>query len=276
MTKIFAGANRHLAKHGSIAVYADVESTLPVIDIHKESKKSGSIVRAGGQMVVQASPEIPGIPLDFEQVLPFFAPQYHISPDPNDYVIIPVIVVPSDLPNRNRVGFPLKELMRANTETGQLAYESWRRKPTYREHKNDDLKQAHGMIADTSMQQLKGWAGGKIWKLMMLATFDRSKYADYVAKIVSGEVNAYSMGAWVNSYECSVCGREVGQCTHVQLQDNRATLTEEAGTLAFKNCIGITGFELSSVGDPAWVSAISDFVRPLGEMNPARQFTGPN
>jgi len=76
-------------------------------------------------------------------------------------------------------------------------------------------------------------------------------------------INAYSMGAWVSGYECSVCNQEVGTCDHVPQQDFRPTLTEEAGALAFKNCIGITGFELSSVGDPAWVSAISDFVKPL-------------
>jgi hypothetical protein len=264
MTKIYEGANRRIFHEGATAVYADAESVLPIIDIHKESKKSGSIVHAGNKMVVQiANSEMAPIPLDFEQVLPFFAPQYHISPDPKDYVMIPVIVVPSDLPNRNRVAFPLKQLLAPNTDTGQLAYESWRRKPTFREHKNDDLTQSHGMIADTSMQRLTGWAGGKVWKLMMLATFDRSKYTEYVAQIVSGEINAYSMGAWVNGYECSVCSEVVGQCSHVPMQDNRATLTEEAGTLAFKNCIGITGFELSSVGDPAWVSAISDFVRPL-------------
>jgi hypothetical protein len=264
MTKIYEGASRQMVQGKKIAVYADVESHLPIIDIHKESKKSGSITRVDDKMMVQvASPDIGGIPLDFEQVLPFFAPQYHISSDPKDYIIVPVIVVPSDLPNRNRVAFPLKQLMAANPETGQLAYESWRRKPTYREHKNDDLTQAHGMIADTSMQKLKGWAGGKVWKLMMLATFDRSKYTDYVAKIVSGEINAYSMGAWVNGYECSVCNQEVGTCDHVPQQDYRPTLTEEAGVLAFKNCIGITGFELSSVADPAWVSAISDFVKPM-------------
>lgn len=266
MTKIYEGANRQLIQGKSFAVYADTETALPVIDIHKESKKSGSITSIGDKMLVQvASPEIGGIPLDFEQVLPFFAPKYHISKDPKDYIIVPVIVVPSDLPNRNRVAFPLKELMAANPETGQLAYESWRRKPTYREHKNDDLTQAHGMIADTSMQKLRGWAGGKVWKLMMLATFDRSKYSDYVNKIITGEVNAYSMGAWVNGYECSVCNQEVGVCTHVPQQDYRPALTEEAGMLAFKNCVGITGFELSSVGDPAWVSAISDFVRPLND-----------
>lgn len=268
MTKIYEAGNRKLVQHGSIAVYAGVESVLPVIDIHKESKKSGSIQRASsGEMIVQVAgmDQSAGIPLDFEQVLPFFSTPYHISPDANDYLIVPVIVVPTDLPNRNRVAFPLKQLMAPNPETGQLAYESWRRKPTYREHQNDDITKAHGMIADTSMRKLQGWAGGKVWKLMMLATFDRSKYSDYVSQIASGAVNAYSMGAWVNGYECSVCNQEVGACSHVAMQDNRPQLTEEAGMLAFKNCTGITGFELSSVADPAWVTAISDYVSPISQ-----------
>jgi len=265
MTQVYQRSQRRMFDSGSMAVYADTETSLPIIDIHKEMKKSGSIVKASnGQMVVQVeAPGMSPIPLDFEQVLPFFSVPYHISPDPKDYIIVPVIAIPSDLPNRNRVAFPLRELMKPSAETGQLAYESWRRKPTFREHQNSDITKAHGMIADTSMRQLSGWADGKVWKLMMLATFDRSKYSDYVDEIASGKVNAYSMGAWVSGYECSVCNGPVGTCSHIAVEDTRAGLTEAIGSLAFKNCIGLTGFELSSVQSPAWITAISDFVTPL-------------
>ena len=204
-----------------------------------------------------------GIQLDFQQWLPFAAPKYKISSDIKDYIIVPVIAVPSDLPNRNRIAFPLKQLLAFNPEMGCQAYRTWVGKPTYSEHKNDVIEEAYGVVADTSMVKLNGWAGGKIWKLLMLAAFDRSKYIERVAAIANGEINSYSMGAWVSEYTCSVCNAEVGKCQHVDLRDTRATLTQVNDRLAFKNCGGIVGFELSTVENPAWVTAISDKIDTL-------------
>lgn len=260
--KIYTG-NRKLVKDNSFAVYADVETVLPFIDIHKESKKSGSMQVSATSASLDLGSEIGNIPLDFPQWLPFAAPKYHISPDVKDYVIVPVIAVPSDLPNRNRIAFPLKNLLAFNPEMGMQAFRTWVGKPTYREHVNDKIENAYGVIADTSMLKLRGWADGKIWKLLMLAAFDRSKYVEHVARIVAGEQNSYSMGAWVSGYSCSVCDGEVGKCGHIDLEDRRPQLTEEDGKLAIKNCEGITGFELSSVENPAWISAISDTVNSL-------------
>jgi hypothetical protein len=327
MTKIFSAAGRQLIHHGWHSVYADAEIVLPAIDIHKESKKSGSLVLASdGRMafpsmnlpsnlmrminlprspmdqmnpfddvgdtingprlgdnddgsdgsVGSESHQVPGqqvgpaetpnsgnIPLDFPQWLPFCAPKYKISPDIKDYVIIPVIAIPSDLPNRNRIAFPLKELLAFNPELGMQAYRTWVGKPTFSEHKNDVIEEAYGVIADTSMVKLNGWAGGRIWKLLMLAAFDRSKYVERVSAIAQGDVNSYSMGAWVSGYQCSVCNAEVGKCMHVDMKDTRASLTSVNDRLAFKNCSGILGFELSVVDNPAWVTAISDKVADL-------------
>jgi hypothetical protein len=103
------------------AVYSFAEEALPSIDVHKEMKKSGRIhATASGQMMVE-SPELvgmPQIPLDFNTWLPFSAPHYQISPDPSDYILTPVIVMPSDIPNRNGVAFPLKELIAFNPDMG--------------------------------------------------------------------------------------------------------------------------------------------------------------
>lgn len=272
-------SSRKLIKNGYHSVYADAESSWPIIDVHKESKKSGSLSQnMAGQMVVniptnEATPrqlqeitdsgQREGIPLDFQRWLPFAAPKYHISSDPNDYLIVPVIAVPTDLPNRNRIAFPLKELLAFDPEYGQQSYKTWVGKPTFREHKNDVIEDAYGVIIDTSLVKLRGWSGDKIWKVLMLLAFDRSKYTDYVNKIAVGEENSYSMGAWVKDYTCSVCDGEVGRCHHIEMQDRRHQLTAVDGKLAFKNCHGIIGFECSSVGTPAWTIAISDDVRSL-------------
>jgi hypothetical protein len=273
MSKIYSSGGRQLTSANKFAIYADAEVPLPIIDLHKESKRSGSLHTAGdGTMSIGLNglgdqggeSGQQQIPLDVSQWLPFAAPKYKISPDIKDYIVVPVIAIPSDLPNRNRIAFPLKELLAFNTEMGCQAYKSWVGKPTYSEHKNDVVEEAYGVIADTSMVKLNGWVGGKVWKLLMLALFDRSKNVERVADIAQGNVNSYSMGAWVSSYQCSVCNAEVGRCSHVELRDNRSTLTEANGRLAFKNCSGIVGFELSVVNTPAWVTAISDKVGDLG------------
>lgn len=248
------------------AVYSFAERAFSAIDVHKESKKSGMIsVVSGGDMVIdhpeiKTASDLPGashIPLDFHSWLPFSAPVYQISPDPNDYILVPVIAMPSDLPNRNGAAFPLRELVRFNPEMGMQAYKTWKGKPTHLEHANEDITKAYGVIADSFMKPLIGWSDSKIWKLMFLLAFDRSKHADVADKIASGEYNSYSMGAWVGGHTCSYCNAEVGKCNH--LRKNKAgQMYELNGKMVFSNCHDIIGFECSSVGTPAFISAISD------------------
>jgi hypothetical protein len=245
------------------AVYSYAEQSFLPIDVHKESKKSGRIQTANEQILVD-HPQMPGeaIPLDFNTWLPFCAPHYQISPDPKDYILTPVIVMPSDIPNRNGVGFPLRELIAFNPDLGMQAYKTWKGKPTHYEHQNNDITKAYGVIADSFLKPLKGWAEGRVWKVMLLLAFDRSKHADVAEKIATGEFNSYSMGAWVGSYSCSYCGAEVGKCEH--LDKNRpGQMYELNGRMVFRNCHDICGFECSSVGTPAYISAISDHVMHL-------------
>jgi hypothetical protein len=173
-----------------------------------------------------------------------------------------VIVMPSDLPNRNGVGFPLRELIRWDPEVGRQAYKTWKGMPTYSEHANDNYSQARGVIADSILRKMTGFNNGQIWKVMLLLCFDRNKYPDVANRILTGETNSYSMGAWVNSYQCSYCNAEFGKCGHIHpKKPNEMNLVN--GHLAFRNAIGIRGFECSEVGTPAYISAISDAVTPL-------------
>ena len=58
--------------------------------------------------------------LDWKTWLPFAAKPYHISPNPDDYVIVATPIIPSDLPNRNGVGFPLNQLLKFDPVTGEI------------------------------------------------------------------------------------------------------------------------------------------------------------
>lgn len=240
----------------TIRAHAALADKSCVIDVHKEikrgnfDKKRGIVTANYGDGAIEQK-------LDLNRWLPFAAKKYKISDRIEDYVFVPVFTIPSDLPNRNGVGFPLQSLIEFNPDTGDQAYKSFKGKPTFLEHENKDYTKAHGVIVDTFMNRLKGYQGN-IWKLLELLAFDRNKY-DTAKRILSGDLNTYSMGAYVDKYSCSYCGKELGQCTHVK--KNRLDFYEKDGVLVYKNLHGIDGFETSAVGTPAFPVAISDILK---------------
>jgi hypothetical protein len=278
------------------AVYAFAEQSLPPIDMHKELKRSGRAteirdlfkstetarrivpsafadtepMRSKNAPSIQiAASTIDGessgsVALDFGTWLPYSAPHYQISPNIEDHVITPVVVMPADIPNRNSVAFPLEELVKFHPTLGQQAFKTWRGKPTHHEHDNEDITKAYGVIPDAYLRKLTGFGQGAMWKVLLLLSFDRQKHPDVVRDILAGERNSYSMGAWVGSYRCSCCGAEVGECNHIR-KEGHHHMYELNGQLVFKNCIDIEGFECSQVGTPAYISAISDVKHELRE-----------
>lgn len=193
--------------------------------------------------------------LDVKSWLPFCAEPYAISSNIEDYVAIPVIIMPSELPNRNGVGFPYDELTRFNTDTGTLAYQTWKGKPTHIEHQNKILDAAKGVIFATAMRPLKGT---NIWRVIVLCGFDRKKDPSLVNDILTGERSSYSMGAFVKDYECSICSARLsnGGCNHVESPGKPPKFNiYEDNKLAYYRAIDPLGFETSSVAVPAYTSA---------------------
>lgn len=231
-----------------------------VIDVHKEMKR-GNIDTVKKDIVVKANyDENTKLvqKLDITTWLPFAAKTYNISPDIRDYIFVPVFTIPSDLPNRNGVGFPLKSLIEFSPEIHMQAYKGFKGCPTFYEHDNEDPLKAHGVIADAYLKNLKGFSQNKVWKLLELLTFDRSKYVDTVKRIIDNDLNTYSMGALVTEYSCSYCGATLGKCDHIK--KNRIDFYEKQGQVVFKNLHGILPIETSAVEVPAYSPAISDKV----------------
>lgn len=210
-----------------------------------------------------------GFSLDFASWLPFAAECYNISKDPKDYLLYPVPILYSDIPNRNGIAMPLAELLAWNRNRGCQAYATWRGMPMFAEHKSDKtgkkgedevalLQQALGVIADVALRPITGFGGGRFWKVMALAALDRSKGAEYVSKVEKGIINSYSMGAMVNSWSCSYCGAGEEQgCRHIDPK-KAVVFYELNGRLVYKNVHGIDAYELSIVADPAYATAFSD------------------
>lgn len=228
------------------------------LDVHK-AIKSKDIEITNKQIIVKNSNfnENAVSTIEFSTWLPHASIPYKISSNIDDYILVPVITIPTDLPNRNGVAFPLKELIKFDTEQGQPAYKTFRGKPVFYEHKNDNVELAYGVIADAFLKPMNKYGQGKVWKLLELLAIDRNKYPTIADAIIKRELNSYSMGAYVDGYTCSYCDAEFGKCEHLH-QNDPIDFYELNGHLVFRKVYGIVGFETSIVVSPAYMSAIND------------------
>lgn len=240
------------------------EQILNPLDLHKELKSGRMEITASGLAVQNSVNEelSQGSMLDITTWLRQAAPHYHISNDIRDFVLVPVVTIPSDLPNRNGVGFPLTSLTEFIPEAGMLSYQTFKGKPTYYEHKNDDITQAKGVIADTHLRRLMGYGQDRVWKLLKLLAYDRSKDEVLATRILSRDpsrrINTYSMGATYTGCYCSYCDQPVDRCHHIDPDPRSVTFYEKDGHVVHRYMTGIVGFETSAVESPAWMVAISD------------------
>lgn len=188
------------------------------------------------------------------------AEHYQISPDLNDYILVPVPVCITDVPNTNGDCASLKQLTSFLPEFGCLSYKTWCGKPLHVEHDNKDIRKARGVILDSYLMPLVGFKGNHA-KMIHLAALDRKNYPQLAKAYLDEEVNTFSMGMWYKSYRCSICGAHVGKghgafCPHTR--PGRPTHQMPDGRLAYRECEYLQGFELSCVEDPAFVSANSE------------------
>ncbi len=231
------------------------------VDLHKEFSRKNAAVGKDGRVRLRKGVISSTAPsaqkLDITEWLPFCAGAYKISPNIEDYVFVPVFLIPSELPNRNGVAFPLKTLLEFNVEHGRIAYKTLIAKPIHYDHDNQDPTRAYGVIADVFLRRLHGYGNNMVYKVMALLAIDRSKYPDIAQKVLSNELNSYSMGSWVDHYTCSYCQSVVGECDHIQ-EKNPVCFYELGGRLVFKNMHGAVFFETSIVPEPAWPMALND------------------
>ena len=236
--------------------YADALGFLPPVNVFDQTKKSAP------EPVQQDVLKQAGIPLDFPVWLPFAAKEYQISKDPKDYILAPVISIPAGLPNRNGVAFPLATLLEWNVDHGMQAYRTFVGKPMFIEHNNSDHTKAIGVIVDAAMRPVRTHGQGKQWKLIKLAAIDRNKGYEVADPILSGDLNTYSMGAYVESYSCGYCGSPMGLCSHINKR-NLKDFYVNNGRLVFRQVHNIVGFEFSVVKVPAFTPAASNLTFSL-------------
>lgn len=207
--------------------------------------------------------------LDFVTWLPFAAKLYNISSNIEDYIIVNGPVCPSDIPNRNGIGFPLAELTKfQEPPVSRMAYKAWKGAPIHHEHKADIHEDAYGVIFDTTLTKTSNYGSGKLWNVMAVFGVDKNKYPEMAQRILNNEINTYSMGAMVDYFTCSYCGTKIGGnvgCSHVQPLSDRNPVNwkpvrnyDGLEHTAFLNAHGISASELSIVATPAWSTCLTD------------------
>lgn len=197
--------------------------------------------------------------LDAQDWLPYSADWLNISPNFADYIIVPVEIIISDLPNRNGVAFPGEELLRVLPRDGRRSYETWERKPVCLEHKNNIEKgdPAKGVIISTALRQMTT-ATAPFMRLMHLLAIDRQKDPWLANEILTRKRTGYSMGSSCATYTCSICSADMrengGRCSHIDVTSSEAkyrSLKVVNGQLAFPQSRYFFGIECSSVSNPA-------------------------
>lgn len=222
------------------------------IEMHSVKEKYNRLL-ATSEISTEAKDAIAGA----VKTLPFFAEAYGISANIKDYVISPTIIMPSDLPNRKGISFPLKELFKANTNMGRVTYQTWKNRPTFVEHVSADMSKARGLVFDTFIKPIKNTPH---YKVFALCGFDRTKDPQLVNDILTKKRTSYSMGAWCDHYQCSVCdavhnpAANVMGCSHLNVKEFKIGVMPDR-KLIFAKAINSTGFEVSSVNSPAYRSA---------------------
>lgn len=233
-----------------------ITKPVEIYDIINETNKINSFKYKMQQ--ANLNEEIKGTLIDVENWLPFASEIYNVSNNIKDYILVPVVFMYSDLPNKNGVSFPFKELTSFNSDVGRINYNTWKGKPTFYEHNNKDVTQAKGVILSTALRKLNGYKGD-IWKVIGLLSFDRNRDAVLCNEILTGNLNSYSMGAFCNDYRCSITGNYLSQGKAEQYTKlGRPSFNIIDGHLAYLECIDMLGFECSCVNVPAYVMAIND------------------
>lgn len=195
--------------------------------------------------------------------LPAAAKAYKISGDIRDYVVSGVPYITSDFPNRNLQAFTGEEILRFRPRFGKVTYQTFIGKPTFQDHKNDDPLQAKGVNLDAVITYVPKY---RVYKIIVLSAFDRTKDRELATAIADKDVNTYSMGAWVEVFKCGVpnCNSiaTTPVCSHFR-RFGKGGVTDK-GELVYQNCYGVEFFEGSSVADPADYTAVGEDVYTFG------------
>ena len=142
----------------------------------------------------------------------------------------------------------LPELMRNDDTLGKRVYETFIGRGNFKNHQNDDVSKAVGIILDVVPNR-----SGKF--IEALLAVDAKKDGDLVRSIDKGYVNAVSMGARVAYSICSICDNiaknENEYCDHIKFNKGGRLYIDGSFHEVYEDNRGVNFIELSWVTVPA-------------------------
>ena len=131
---------------------APVENNLvDPIDMHKVDK-SKNLERSKNRITAAMLPNGMNVPIDTNW-LSAAARTYNISPSLTDYIVVPVILFYTDIPNKNGFGFSLENLASWYPDQGMSFYQTWKGKPVFFNHENKDVHKSSGIVLDVFLRR---------------------------------------------------------------------------------------------------------------------------
>ncbi len=189
--------------------------------------------------------------------LPLAAEKYGISANLKDFILSPVVSMPSDFPNKNGQAFPYHQLSAWAPHHGMPMFKTWKGKGVYEEHNSDDYTSSSGIIFSSMLLPIANTIGN-IWKVVKLVGVDRNRNSIFANNILTKKSRHWSMGAYAEDYDCSICGNKYsnGDCEHVEADSTKPPQFKIFNQmLAYWNVVNPIGFEISGVKAPAYSSA---------------------
>ena len=247
-------------------ILGDAVNSTHTIELYKKNKKTSILEKLNKKSMLKAN-EIDSCynaPIDLSWV-PFATGHYNISPDLNDYIVVRIPALTSEIPNRNMAAFPTSVLFAFDPEYSRLRYQTFIGRPICREHNNKNLKESQGIIVDASIVPVPSY---KVVKVMLLALIDRTKCSE-INTILRGKAS-YSMGCLNGSFTCSYCFKTLGPevqrtctCYHTDYTNMSSYGGIYNGRLHFLYANNPIYGECSLVNAPADISAVGDMIGSL-------------
>lgn len=153
--------------------------------------------------------------------------------------------------NDNFDEFPAQEL--------EKAYASFKGKPVFVNHVNEDHKRARGVIIDAALHKDANRDGSKDWWVEVLMEVDALRFPRLAKEILNGNIARTSMGCDVAYSICSACGNKATTpaeyCKHIPGSKGqriyRTTASgQKVGELIRETCYGLKFFENSLLVEP--------------------------
>jgi intein/homing endonuclease len=181
---------------GPTMVFGAVTTSNHVIEAfrHRHDRRTNNLVLAG-ESLLRSDIDVSWLPAASET--------YSISADPRDYVLADIPIVTVDIPNRNLQAFPYEEVSYFDPLQGRMVYQTFEGRPTHIDHDNKDPLKAKGVMFDSALQYVPAY---NVWKIRILAGWDRTKDPMLVRQILSKKRTGYSMGALVENFVPLVAG----------------------------------------------------------------------